>query len=264
MLTRAGKLKVRLVAVVDDKQSIFSALADDLRERERNTLTAYLDAKAKDLAGAVASVETIVATGAPASLILDEGDRSSADLLIISTHARSGLERWHLGSVADKVIRGTSCNTLVIGPEVSEATAAIRSILVPLDGSKHAEEALDVARRLAEGLGAQLQLLTAVPPVILATPYNDLRQQMLDESVAEANRYLTGVKGRVGEAKTSVVTGPPVQSVLEFIRENSIDLVVMTSHGQGGISRAVLGSVTDRLLGGRAPVLVVHSTDAAS
>ena len=264
VLAHIGPLNVRLIAVVDEKQSIFSTLPDDVQEGERNALAVYLDAKAKDLVGIVASAETSVALGSPASLILDEAERIAADLMIISTHGRSGLERWHLGSVADKVIRGAPCNTLVIGPEADAPTPAIRSILVPLDGSKHAEEALDVARRLAEPLGAELHVLTVVPPAILTARYSYLREQLLGESVAQANTYLAGLKTRLGDAKTSVAAGPPVQTILEFIRENSIDLVVMTSHGQGGISRAVLGSVTDRLLGGGAPVLVVKGTDTTS
>lgn len=259
ILARTGKLTVLLMAVVDERQSFFATLSESLRERESNVLAAYLDSKAKELAGSASSVETMVAVGSPASTILDEAERSSADLLLVSTHGRSGSERWQWGSVADKVIRGASCNTLVIGPETDGARPGISSILVPLDGSKHAEEALVVARPLAESLGAQVQLLTVVPPVLLVTRYEDLRQQLLDEGIARANEYLGSLRAQFGDVKVSVRTGPPEQSISEFIRENSIDLVVMTSHGRGGFSRTVLGSATDRLLRGRAPVLVVRN-----
>lgn len=258
LLARVGKLNARLLAVVNERQSMFSSLPESLRERERNILSAYLAAKTEQVRATAASVETVVATGSPAGVILEEAERNSVDLVIINTHGRSGLERWRLGSVADKVVRAAVCDTLVIGPEAT-TPQTLRAVLVPLDGSQHAEEALPVAQRLAGSHGAKMHLLTVVPPVVLATRFEDLRQQLLDEGLARANAYLGGLQAHLGEVKLTVLSGPPVQTIMEYSTENSIDLVVATSHGHGGVSRAVLGSVTDRLLSGRVPILVVHS-----
>jgi nucleotide-binding universal stress UspA family protein len=73
--------------------------------------------------------------------------------------------------------------------------------------------------------------------------------------------YLAELKERVGanEAATAVPAGPIAEQLSSYEQENAIDLVVMTSHGRGGLLRSVLGSVTDRMLHGPAPVLVVRA-----
>ena len=82
--------------------------------------------------------------------------------------------------------------------------------------------------------------------------------------VNDAGRYLDGVKERtpgLASASFAVRIGDTAQALSDYLTENLIDLVIMTSHGRGGFLRTALGSTTDRMLGGDAPVLIVRGLE---
>jgi nucleotide-binding universal stress UspA family protein len=140
-------------------------------------------------------------------------------------------------------------------------------ILVPLDGSSLAEQALSCALTLARGLGSELVLLRAIwiPPDIL---------EMLDESTvklngiveqleAEANDYLRGLVEQLREAglnvRQAVRRGPAAETILDYAGWASIDQIVMATHGYSGIKRWMHGSVAERVLqAARVPLLLVR------
>jgi nucleotide-binding universal stress UspA family protein len=85
---------------------------------------------------------------------------------------------------------------------------------------------------------------------------------LLDMIVDSARSYLAEVAAKQSRSvKTDVLIGEAASQLEDYVSANAIDLVIMTSHGRGGFVRAALGSVTDRLLGGAAPVLVVRSQE---
>jgi nucleotide-binding universal stress UspA family protein len=266
-----GETKVLLVGVVNELREV-QAVNPDAEEREENLLLTYLTEVASEVGEHLGiAVETKVLKGVPAARLVEEAETSAADLLVITTHGRSGISRWRFGSVADKVIRSARTNTLVIGPKAVEQAKwfdtrimpTFQSILVPLDGSPLAEAALPVAENLAESFGATLHLVRAVEMPFLtgdiAGGEINYMPEMLDSLIANAQEYLAGVVTRVKEKTVSTVCrGPTAIQLSEYVEENQIDLIVMTSHGRGGIARAALGSVTDRMLGGPAPVLIVR------
>jgi nucleotide-binding universal stress UspA family protein len=183
------------------------------------------------------------------------------------------MSRWRLGSVVDKVIRNAERNVLAIGPKARargewldpELVPPFRSILVPLDGSALAENALPVAKSFADAFNSKLHLIRAVPIPMLDEDMPGeaiYTPDLLDSMVSSARTYLTSAASRLASpegARLDVLVGPPAPQIEDYATLNNIDLVVMTSHGRGGIARAALGSVTDRLLGGPAPVLVVRA-----
>ena len=217
------------------------------------------------------SVETKVLEGPAPQAILEEVDSSHPDYLLISTHGFSGFTRWRLGSVADKVIRGAACPTLVLGPATSELESRMQarilpvfdSILVPLDGSELAEHALPQALCFADAVDAKLHLVS-VSPVGYPGPDQalvGLSPRLAEDEASEAQGYLEGVKKSrpaLADAALSVRSGVVAEVLADYAAENGINLIVMTSHGRGGILRAALGSTTDRLLGGLVPVLIVR------
>jgi nucleotide-binding universal stress UspA family protein len=114
-----GVTTVHLLSVWEEAQG----QADDERlkeasEKGRSYLTAYLQDKSETLKATGLNVEAEVRMGAPAEQLLRAADEARASLIAIATHGRTGTERWRLGSVADKVIRGASCPALIIGPNV--------------------------------------------------------------------------------------------------------------------------------------------------
>ena len=151
-------------------------------------------------------------------------------------------------------------------------------VLVPLDGSDLSERALSKAAELATPLGATLHLLQVVsrrPEVdamrgsnihALYAGVDTMRQarQEIDRDKTVARRYLDDLASRLRDqgikAETAVLEGYAHEKILEYARENAIDLVVIGTHGYGGFKRMLLGSVTDRIIrSGEVPVLVLPS-----
>ncbi len=208
-----------------------------------------------------------VVIGEAAQEILNLIDRLEASYLVIATHGRSGLSRWHYGSVANRLVRDAPVPTLVVGPAVLEADhrePIVRRILVPLDGSPLAETALRPALELADKFGAELVLAQALQwatqAFIFGVPEVNIAQ--VDEDLTNAAKsYLASAKDRLNagrKVETAVLHGPPADALLSLVSKQEIDLVVMTSHARAGIARAVLGSIADRLLQGAAPVLLIR------
>ena len=141
----------------------------------------------------------------------------------------------------------------------------IRRLLVPLDGSELAEEALVTAGELAEGLNATLVLARVVPP---PTPGRFYAPHLLEEieeaGCKEAEEYLQNVAKRLNRdrlsVETHVLSGDVVHTLLHFARREHCDLIVMSSHGMGGHGWEVFGSVAQKLLhAAPCPVLTVRA-----
>jgi nucleotide-binding universal stress UspA family protein len=158
---------------------------------------------------------------------------------------------------------------MVVGPKAAERTTWIdarilepfKSLLVPLDGSTLAESALSVAGAFAKSYGARVHLVrVAGIPVsgdgLEGAYMPDLLNTVVDSAKAYVESAATKLRG--SDVRTEVLVGNAASELQDYVAANAIDLVIMTSHGRGGFVRTALGSVTDRLLGGAAPVLVVR------
>jgi nucleotide-binding universal stress UspA family protein len=141
---------------------------------------------------------------------------------------------------------------------------ALRRIMVPLDGSALAREALPLALDLARRTGATLVLLTVLTPRVLLDPsiaaepsptaMESLREQMLHELDALA------AECRDVQITTVIGEGLVGEMICREAEYHVADLIVMTSHGESGLRHFALGSVTDKVLRGtQVPVLVLHS-----
>ncbi len=264
-----GVSKVLLLSVWDtDGEEPDSPKMRDVVDRGRAFLEGYLEKKAADVQALGLQAESIVHVGKAAEEVLSVTSEGQADLVIIATHGRSGVSRWRLGSVADKVIRHASCPTLVIGPnvEVSLSPFNLMRILVPLDGSAVGEQALPVARWLSGKTGAGIDLVRVVqPPAMTSEPMMGFYSVDLFTAMEDAaNAYLTRIGASVKTrepVRTAVLTGPSADELIRYLQGNPAELVVMTSHGRAGVLRWALGSVADRMLHGPAPVLVIRPVD---
>jgi nucleotide-binding universal stress UspA family protein len=183
--------------------------------------------------------------GAPADAILGLAEREQATMIAMCTHGRSGLARVALGSVAEEVLRRAEVPVWFSKPS-QEAAGAIRTILLPLDGSSLSEEVLPQAAALARRFGARIVLFHVFPkrkaPAELAPPKMPLRE-------SEKRLRAEGVT-----AHTDFGQGDPAECILTAATE--ADLVLMTSHGRSGLSRLVLGSVAENVVR-RSPVPVI-------
>ncbi|HXH23554.1 MAG TPA: universal stress protein [Dehalococcoidia bacterium] len=265
LLRALGNLDVMLVGIVETyRESEGLRGAEAHIQRELNLLEAYLDKTVADLGAKLgATVRKKIRTGVPADEIVEIAREEEADLLVLTTHGRSGIGRWAIGSVADKVLHTSDRNILVIGPQAAgrDTVPPFRQIMVPLDGSGLAEGALPVALTWAAAFAARLHLVRVVPLPIVSGETIALGPDLFDAMREAAEGYLSELKERIGvpDAVTAVPVGPIAEQLGVYEQENAIDLAIMTSHGRGGLLRSVLGSVTDRMLHGPAPVLVVRA-----
>jgi nucleotide-binding universal stress UspA family protein len=193
---------------------------------------------------------------------------ASADLVVMSTHGRGGLRRSVFGSVADTLIRRAEVPVVLVPPhcEVSWEARQPSQILVPLDGSPLAEQALHHAAGLARLLDAEILLVWALSPALHARYRNDkLTLSHADfVEVEDAWHYLSnaadGPRSNGLRASVRVLVGPPSATIADAARAEGIDLIVMTTHGRGGLSRYVLGSVADGLVQRASmPIILIRS-----
>ena len=145
-----------------------------------------------------------------------------------------------------------------------------KRILVPLDGSALAEAALQHAESIAQHFDADVVLLrVVVSPYAIVAPDLVLAGSEVDQKqfIAQAEGYLQGVAGRLRgkglRVKTAVGEGPVAESILEHAKKEHGELIVMSTHGRGGVSRWVYGSVADRVLqAAPCPILLIRVAGA--
>ena len=225
-----------------------------------------------------ANVDIVVCCGDYADEILAVANERRADLVVMATHGRGGLDRWIIGSVADRVARMSTIPVMLIHPRDDSpplpSDRSINRLIVPLDGSERAAQALPFAGRIAAQLNISVLVVTvsdlphelAVVSAYGATFSQKLHDELLAEGRSDAEKMLkrsaTVLRGMGVSVSEQVLEGPVAKAIVGAAGED--DLIVMTSHGHGGIRRLLLGSVANQLInqGNRPVVLVpVHEHD---
>lgn len=246
-------------------------VADVVRIR-REGMRLYLDELAARPTLAPIAIDRRIVTGNPVDEILGAAADVSVSLTVMATHGRSGVKRLLLGSVADKVMRLNTRPTLIVRcsePPATESTLKLTRIMVPLDGSPLAEAALEPAGRYARALHAKVLLVRAVQPLegLIVTDENYVDYSETDKQQDRAAlAYLASVRARLGaevESELLLVEQSPLQ-LPQYAVSAGVDLVVMTTRGNGGLKRLALGSVADRMARLGPPVLLIpaHVRDA--
>ena len=163
MAGRAGGEKVRLVLLrVVGQVALVAAdpmLYDELMRMGIDEAQAYLRTTAAAQVAANVTVEAQAVSGSPADAIVHFAEEQGVDLIVMSSHGRTGSSRWVYGSVAEKVLHHAPCATVIIRAHVAVAMFQNRKILVPLDGSPLAERALEPALAIAQAVQSDVTLL---------------------------------------------------------------------------------------------------------
>ena len=272
------KIPVRLLAVIDiaemathisaDKARFLDTMIEDGVRSSEN----YLREVAKTFPGA--EVKCTVEKGRAKEVIIEKGQADTGMLITMATHGRSGLNRFLLGSIAEKVLRGTANPLLLVRATQdvkSEGEANLKSIIVPLDGSELAESVIPMVVGVAKKLDLEVVLFRAyhVPYTPYAgnegyyagINYNELIASVRDE----ANEYLEKKTAEVkklgvNEVKYASKEGIASDEIIALGRETPDNLIAMCSHGRTGMERWVVGSVTETVVRhSDEPVLVVRA-----
>lgn len=217
-------------------------------------------------------VATALLEGAIVPAIAKHTLADAPELIVMTTHGRSGPSRFFLGSVADRLVRELHCPVLLVRPGASPTNVelpAVAQVLVPLDGSRLAESVIDDVARVFSPTVATLHLVRVVLPVDVApislpTPLPPARPELLEHQLASARRYLDAMAVKLGQAGWRVqhevaINWKPSAAVLDYAAAHRCDVIAIATRGLAGAPRVLLGSVADKVIRGAAtPVLVVN------
>lgn len=208
--------------------------------------------------------------GNPAGEILSVAEEEGCSLIAMSTHGRTLIGRNILGSVTDRVLHSSSVPVLAVTPERAKIYGgegpALTTIMAPLDGSELAEQSLPHVEELARVLSLEVLLVRVVMleyPYYLHTESGYMLPDFTEEMVREAASYLERVsktfKDKGLTVRRRVLRGSAAPALLNLARETPGELIAMTTHGRSGLSRWMMGSVTEAMIRGSGdPVLVVR------
>jgi nucleotide-binding universal stress UspA family protein len=238
-------------------------LPDQSLENCREDADCYLKEVRQKHSHPNVTLDTELVDGDIAGCIVDTAATKAVDLITMTTHGYSGVTRWMLGSVTERVLRSAPCPVLAVRHE-----RPIKSILITLDGSRLAEQALIPGMELARSLGARVTLLQvdqderlgAMEASLLEVARAGLSRQIeAEDTRRHVESYLHNLadkwRRRLAdsgspdvEIETVVMAGRPAQSVLELAESQQIDLIAMATHGHSGLRRWVYGSITEKVL----------------
>jgi nucleotide-binding universal stress UspA family protein len=253
--------------------AIFDFLRPELtREEVRLQAERYLKSVQQMQMGVDVPLKLLVHGENAASTIVDVAAAEEADLIVISTHGRTGLKRWFLGSVTEKVVRTADRPLLVV-----RSAAIPRKTMITLDGSATAEQALQPGLALAHYWQTAVTLLRVVEPLDdsdLPTPNRPpqeaaaIRDQLLALAQQEAEAYLQAVVAQQQQAndvlETAVAPGMIAETILDYAKNNGVELIALTSHGHHPEVRWAYGSVAEKVIHGSTGAILIIPTFSAN
>src|SRR5579863_3650087 len=207
--------------------------------------------------------EIIVHTGPVPESILSFAEKNAADLIVMGTHGRRGLDRMTMGSVTETVLRKAKCPVLAVRSPLHDFVSAekgrdlvqLRKLLFCTDFSEHSIRALSYAFSLAMEYNAELTLLSVLEDVEDAGELRDATAQ----TIREMEKPIPADARNWCSIKTSVCVGKPYQEIIQLALESQADLIVMGVRGRSPLDLALFGSTTQRVIQlGPCPVLAVH------
>jgi len=240
-------------------------------------LTEYIERRAEKIQSLGIKTRSLCIKGEPAASIIDFAGKNDVSLIVISTHGRTGISHWPLGSIANKVVQKSHVPVLLVRsshPGKANADKELRKILVALDGSHFSEAIIPYVEKLAKGMGSTVILLRVIEPVKLPqlAAYRD-REKYEKEYMAkmerEAERYLdkkkTALAGKGVKVNSALFKGKSDESIFQYAEDKSANLIALTTHGFSGITKWAYGSVAARVIeGSPKPVLLVRPPLPAS
>jgi len=213
-------------------------------------------------------VRASVEEGRPLERILETAAREKATLVALASHGRTGLARWVMGSVAEKVVRACPVPVLVLRPigagsdggtaATPEAAPAFRKLLVPIDGGPGSLAAVESAAIVAKLCGSSIVLVHVesrldFPPGTYSARLVDVpRNPPAGPVPGDPGKRLDHLGCLLAFRGLSVTTlrvgGDAASRIVDLPAELGADVIVMATHGRKGLSRFILGSVAEKVL----------------
>ena len=271
VLAGAFDARVHVLSVVDERDYDRAVVGGEeaMQQGVDAATTAAEEAVAAVAERVAGDVTTRVTVGVPSEAILDYVETEGIDLVAMATHGRTGVERFVIGSVTEKVVRRATVPVLTV--RVSDRLPSwppLDRVLVPTDGSDASLSALPNALAVAERFDATVEGLYVVDERTKSTFYNvgtaleDVVGGLETAAETATTRIETAARERGVDASSAVVEGLPSAAICSHAAESGADLVVMASHGRTGLAHYLLGSVAERVVrNATVPVLITPVRD---
>lgn len=262
-LAKTCSSKLFAVSVIETNPE-YETIAPQLVEKAEKEARQHLESVKDRASKEGVDCEIIARQGEePYKYIIEEAEKNHANMIIMGRRGRTGLKRLMMGSVTAKVIGHSPCNVLVV-PRA--ARLEYRNILIATDGSRYSDAAASEAIGIAKRCGANLVIVSVVPSET-ESPFDIVHSEMqkgliADKEFQEAEKNVKNVKTLAEEnglkVKGLIYSGRPYEAIIETAEEEKADLIMVGSHGRTGLSRLLMGSVTERVIGhAECAVLVV-------
>jgi nucleotide-binding universal stress UspA family protein len=234
---------------------------DDTRaELERDLRRVLTARRATDV-----KVQIVMRKGNVVQEILAQAKASRADLVVIGSHGRGGVQRLVLGSVAEKVLRLATCPVLTVRCGVTRRRRSLfGTILCATDFSAAANRGVAYAKRLAKEANAKLLVMHAVEwpfgDAVTSGALEELRKSIESSARDDLVRLLPRSSSGGPDAEAVVTLGKASAAIVKLARARAVDLIVMGVSGRGAVDVALLGSTTHHVIReGTWPVLTVRT-----
>jgi len=258
-------LEIVWITVPPVSASAQPALSPAQVEAFSDELKAFVSAR--DASGV--DVTSQIGQGPVIASILQEAKALPADLIVLGTHGHTGVERFLLGSVAEKTLRKAPCPVLTIPPAASDAPSVpqpFQSILCAVDFSPASLEALQYALRLAEESGKRITLLHVfdwdvdrLMPEQFDAATHELREQHRVETVERLEALVSEEARTWCDVRVLTATGRPHEEVVLAAAGERADLIVIGAHGRRASDLLHVGSTTNQVVRhATCPVLTIR------
>lgn len=231
--------------------STLPAFTPSIADEQRRAMLASVQERAASIANTGVRASGTLLEGTIVEALAEHAETTNADLVIMTTHGRSGLDRLRLGSVATSFLSRSPVPVFLVRPTGADAPQPghelpTGALLVPLDGSAFAESILHHAAQFANAVGLSLELVAASAPADAQSNRNYLE------------RVANTIKVPVPPKVTVLSESSAAQALIDYAAQTHPGALAMATHGRSGIVRLVLGSVTEKVLTGVHQPLLVY------
>jgi len=279
-IARAFNAKVNLLRVLDKNQASEKAQLFDLLNWQISKTGAklYLEKINTRLQKSGLRIETAVLEGLVAESITEYALSRGVKLVILSSHGRSGLSQWGISSVTQKITFSAPTSVLIIRAHQPATSGLIewqyKQIVVPLDGSRRAENVLPMVALLARFHQSRIHIVHVVktPEMARQMPFSredaELSNRIVARNREEAVRYLDQVRLYSPldgiDVVTHLLTSDNAAAALhELSEKEGIDMVALSAHGYSGNNQWPYGSMANNfILYSKLPLLIVQDLPA--
>lgn len=253
-LAKNSSSKIRALYVIEFNPE-YESLAPNLAEKEEKTAQDTLKAlKERAEKEGVECTALMIRNEFPYRAIVDEAESSGASLIVMGRRGRTGIKRLLMGSVTAKVIGHSKVDVLVV-PRAAEITC--KNILTATDGSIYAKNSIKVASEIAKSCGASLNIISVILSENISLPditrVETQRELILESALKDAEKNISEAKdiasGIGVSAKDIIAAGRPFEQIVEASKQINADLIVLGSYGKTGLTKALMGSVTEKVIG---------------